>query len=134
MKNYTAEKRRLKYLNFLDQSRRDQDPPMDDESEPVDCQDNKATDCNQPVFLKRNLRKMKQTRTTAFNECVQQSNGMIARMIPLSQNLYFEVQTEDFMHFRRIAKASSKPKETSIAKGKDSRSKKLLGKRSAAAQ
>lgn len=48
-------------------------------------------------------------------------------MIPLSQNLYFEVKTEDFMHYRRAAKA--KPKEAAVTKGKESRSKKLLGKR-----
>lgn len=70
---------------------------------------------------------MKQIRDAAFNDSVHQSNGLIARMIPLSQNLYFEVKTEDFMHYRRAAKA--KPKEAAVTKGKESRSKKLLGKR-----
>lgn len=70
---------------------------------------------------------MKQIRNAAFNDSVLQNNGLIARMIPLSQNLYFEVKTEDFMHYRRAAKA--KPKEPTAAKGKESRSKKILGKR-----
>lgn len=92
---------------------------------------NKASMCGQPVFLNRNLRRMKQIRKTAFNECVHQSNGMIARMIPLSQQLHFEVDTEDFMFYRRSAKV--KAKETVAARGKESKSKKLLGKRGSAA-
>ena len=75
---------------------------------------------------------MKQIRNSDFSDCVRQSNGMIARMVPLSQNLYFEVKTEDFMYYRRATK--TKPKESSVAKGKESRSKKLLGKRNQPAQ
>lgn len=74
---------------------------------------------------------MKQIRKTAFNECVQQSNGMVGRMIPLSQQLHFEVNTEDFMVYRRPAKG--KAKEAAAPKGKESKGKKMLGKRGAAA-
>jgi len=48
-------------------------------------------------------------------------------MVPLSQNLYFEVKTEDFMQYLRTAK--TKTKDSNVAKGKESRNKKMLGKR-----
>lgn len=52
---------------------------------------------------------------------------MIARMIPLSQQLHFEVGTEDFMFYRRPIKTKSKE---SAPKGTASKGKKsLLGKR-----
>jgi hypothetical protein len=76
---------------------------------------------------------MKQIRKTVFSESVQQSNAMIARMIPLSHQLHFEVDTADFMRFRRPLNAL--PKEpAAVQKGKDSRGKKsLLAKRTSSA-
>jgi hypothetical protein len=52
---------------------------------------------------------------------------MVARMIPLSQQIYFEVDTEDFMTYRRPVKTKSKE-----ASGSKSQRKALLGKRSLA--
>ena len=102
------------------------------ENADADALQNKASSCCQPVFLGRNLRKMKQIRKSVFNERVQQNNGMVTRMIPLSQQLYFEVDTSDVMVYKRGMKP--KTKEAAASKGKDSKGKKsVLSKRTAGA-
>lgn len=121
---YTIKRKSAFYLNDADPGRAE----TNSSPEKVEFT-NKASASCQPVFLNRNLRRMKQIRKTVHNECVQRSNGMMARMVPLSQQLYFEVNTEDFMHYKRAGK-SERAKEAA-PKGKDSKSKRsLLTKRS----
>ena len=128
LKAYTIQRKSTFYPNEVEPTREEVAADLGAEKTTTSptISANRASSCGQPVFLNRNLRRMKQIRKTAFNECVHQSNGMIARMIPLSQHLHFEVDTVDFMHYRR------RPAKAAAAKGKDSKSKKLLGKRTAA--
>ena len=66
---------------------------FDSESEDTDNLENKVTTYAQPVFLKRNLRKMKEFRKKAINEkkddslSITQNHGMISHMIPLVNQL-----------------------------------------------
>ena len=73
------------------------------ESEDEPPQVNKVKQRDQPIFLKRNLVKMKRQRK--LTEKVKVHNGLVSFMIPMVHQIQYETNTEDFFIMQRDSKS-----------------------------